>query len=114
MDMTEKAKCTCPTAPCPACDAPCGAPHPVGEATARSFGEGEPPPAVRRATEVWMLINGIEDDFWDAGELRCTSLAEEAAEALDLLEGDEETVPEWVFDLPVDLEERIRVRRGER
>jgi len=40
----------------------------------------------------------------DTGEINCTKLAEETANALDLYESDDDcTIPEEVYDLAVDV-----------
>lgn len=54
----------------------------------------------------WMYSNA--DDYADACEssaLDCTKLAEDCANALDLYEPDDAfTIPEWLFEMAVDVE----------
>ena len=51
----------------------------------------------------WMSLN--RETYIDSrtGELDCTRLAEEAADMFNLYEGDECTVPEWLFEMSSEL-----------
>lgn len=43
------------------------------------------------------------NDYDDCGEINSTKLAENCANELNLCEGDEATIPEYVFDIAAEL-----------
>ena len=47
------------------------------------------------------------ETYDDCNEVNCTLLAETCASELDLYEDDGETIPEWVFDLAVEVSEMV-------
>lgn len=47
------------------------------------------------------------NDYLDCGEVNCTKLAEDAAEALELYADEEATIPEEVFDLAAEVAEEF-------
>lgn len=55
----------------------------------------------------WMLDN--VDDYDDGIDIDCTSMAEDAAYKFSIYEeavpGDEYLIPEWLYDLAVEVEE---------
>lgn len=65
------------------------------------------PNALDRANVAKWMKNGLElspDDFRVYGEFNSTRLAEMAADALDLDLGDDNaTIPEWVFELSINV-----------
>lgn len=48
------------------------------------------------------------DLYDDCGEINCTMLAENCADAFDIYVGPEEDIPEWVFDLSVDISAKFQ------
>lgn len=62
-----------------------------------------------KAVRNWMIqeLEFNQDDYLDCDEINCTSLAENAAQALDLYQGDDAEIPEEVFDLAVEVAEQF-------
>lgn len=59
----------------------------------------------------WMIVN-IDNFIDECNEVDCTSMAENAAEEFDLYEDDVDyTIPEFVFDLAVNVSERWENQR---
>lgn len=52
---------------------------------------------------IWMEDN-YEDYFDECDELDCTHLAEDCAVALNLCVGDDEHIPEAIFEIAVEFE----------
>lgn len=49
-----------------------------------------------------MIIQAIEPEYDDCGEVNCTKLAEDAAEHFDLY-GDDDEIPEELFEIATQI-----------
>jgi hypothetical protein len=59
-------------------------------------------PTLKSYVKSWMRSN--TDEHLDCGEVNLTGLAENAAHEFDVYEEDSEaTIPEWVFEMAVDV-----------
>lgn len=58
---------------------------------------------VKEWMEKEILYN--RSDYDDCGECDCTLLAENAAQMFDLYEGDDCDIPDWIFELAVEINE---------
>ncbi len=67
----------------------------------------EPTGNQKRKVKGYMFLN-IQDHLDHNGELNCTQLAEYAASDLEYYLNDDLDIPEWIFDLAVDVEEQWR------
>lgn len=51
----------------------------------------------------WMIDNAT--DYDDGIDINCTLMTEQCADALDIYDDEEYTIPEWLYELAVKVEE---------